>query len=126
MFQKVSLTFFNCTILTFRLKLLIFAFHFFILNIAILENTTHTTEDLRALTDKIQQEAALMGLLSNEMSKVIVGQHYMVNRLLIALLANGHILLEGVPGLAKTLAIKTLSDAIGAQFSRVQFTPNCI
>lgn len=91
-----------------------------------MENTTHTTEDLRALTDKIQQEAALMGLLSNEMSKVIVGQHYMVNRLLIALLANGHILLEGVPGLAKTLAIKTLSDAIGAQFSRVQFTPDLL
>lgn len=91
-----------------------------------MENTTHSSEDLRALTDKIQVESALIGLLSNEMSKVIVGQQYMVNRLVVALLANGHILLEGVPGLAKTLAIKTLSDAIGGHFSRVQFTPDLL
>src|SRR5690606_34784888 len=71
-------------------------------------------------------ESALIGLLSQEMTKVIVGQSYMVNRLIVALLANGHILLEGVPGLAKTLAIKTMSDAIDGHFSRVQFTPDLL
>lgn len=91
-----------------------------------METTTHSSEDLRALTDKIQQEGALIGLLTNEIAKVIVGQQYMVNRLVVALLANGHVLLEGVPGLAKTLAIKTLSDAIGGEFSRIQFTPDLL
>jgi MoxR-like ATPase len=65
-------------------------------------------------------------LLKNEIGKVIVGQQYMVDRLLIALLADGHVLLEGVPGLAKTLAIRTLSDAISGSFSRVQFTPDLL
>lgn len=91
-----------------------------------LENTVLSSEDLKALTEKIQKESALIGLLSNEISKVIVGQNYMVNRLIVALLANGHILLEGVPGLAKTLAIKTMSDAINGQFSRIQFTPDLL
>jgi MoxR-like ATPase len=85
-----------------------------------------TADDLRALTERVQQESALVGNLSNELSKVIVGQSYMVNRLMIALLANGHILLEGVPGLAKTLAIKTLSEAIDGDFSRIQFTPDLL
>lgn len=91
-----------------------------------MENSVQSSEDLRALTDKIQKESALIGLLSQEMTKVIVGQSYMVNRLIVALLANGHILLEGVPGLAKTLAIKTMSDAIDGHFSRVQFTPDLL
>jgi MoxR-like ATPase len=85
-----------------------------------------TADDLRALTERVQEESALVGHLSNELSKVIVGQSYMVNRLMIALLANGHILLEGVPGLAKTLAIKTLSEAIDGDFSRIQFTPDLL
>jgi MoxR-like ATPase len=91
-----------------------------------LETTTHSSTDLRALTEVIQQESAVIGLLNKEISKVIVGQEYMVNRLVIALLANGHILLEGVPGLAKTLAIKSMSDAIGGDFNRVQFTPDLL
>lgn len=85
-----------------------------------------TADDLRVLTERVQQESALVSHLSNELSKVIVGQTYMVNRLMVALLANGHILLEGVPGLAKTLAIKTLSEAISGEFSRIQFTPDLL
>jgi MoxR-like ATPase len=84
------------------------------------------SEDLRELLEKIQNESAYLQLLKNEIGKVIVGQQYMVDRLLIALLADGHILLEGVPGLAKTLAIRTLSDAISGSFSRVQFTPDLL
>jgi len=83
-------------------------------------------ENLKILSDKIQQENILTTLLQKEIAKVIVGQEHMVERLLIALLADGHILLEGVPGLAKTLAIKTLSDAVDGQFSRVQFTPDLL
>ena len=74
----------------------------------------------------IQKESAFIDLLKMEMDKVIVGQKYMVDRLLIGLLADGHILLEGVPGLAKTLAINTLSKAIQADFSRIQFTPDLL
>jgi MoxR-like ATPase len=83
-------------------------------------------ENLRILAEKIQTENQLIQRLQQEISKVIVGQHYMIDRLLIALLADGHVLLEGVPGLAKTLAIKTLSEAIEAQFSRIQFTPDLL
>ncbi|MGB0933825.1 MAG: AAA family ATPase [Lishizhenia sp.] len=83
-------------------------------------------ESLKILSDKIKQENILTNLLQKEVSKVIVGQTHMVERLLIALLADGHILLEGVPGLAKTLAIKTLADAVGGDFSRVQFTPDLL
>lgn len=88
-------------------------------------NTTYSM-DIRALNEMIHRESAFIDLLSMEMDKVIVGQKYMVERLLIGLLADGHILLEGVPGLAKTLAINTLSKAIRADFSRIQFTPDLL
>jgi len=84
------------------------------------------TTDIRAINEMIQQESAFVDLLKLEMDKVIIGQKYMVERLLIGLLADGHILLEGVPGLAKTLAINTLSKAIRADFSRIQFTPDLL
>src|SRR5476651_266225 len=82
--------------------------------------------DIRALNEMIQRESEFIDLLKLEMDKVIVGQKYMVDRLLIGLLADGHILLEGVPGLAKTLAINTLSKCIQADFSRIQFTPDLL
>src|SRR5476651_517060 len=82
--------------------------------------------DIRAINEMIQRESAFVDLLKMEMDKVIVGQKYMVERLLIGLLADGHILLEGVPGLAKTLAINTLSKAIQVDFSRIQFTPDLL
>ena len=80
--------------------------------------------DLSALNEKIQKESALVDLLSLEMNKVIVGQKHMIERLMIGLLSQGHILLEGVPGLANTLAINTLSKAVKGSFSRIQFTPD--
>lgn len=83
-------------------------------------------EQLRILAEKIQLENQVIQQLKQEIAKVIVGQQVMIDRLLIALLADGHVLLEGVPGLAKTLAIKTLSDAIDAEFSRIQFTPDLL
>jgi MoxR-like ATPase len=79
--------------------------------------------DIKAINEKIHRESAFIDILQLEMGKVIVGQKNMVERLLIGLLANGHILLEGVPGLAKTLAVKTLAAAIKAKFQRIQFTP---
>ncbi|HSV77279.1 MAG TPA: AAA family ATPase [Bacteroidales bacterium] len=82
--------------------------------------------DIKILNERIQQESAFVDMLTMEMNKVIVGQKYMVERLLIGLLANGHILLEGVPGLAKTLAIKSLANTIKARFSRIQFTPDLL
>lgn len=82
--------------------------------------------DIKALNEKIQQNSAFLELLNMEISKSIVGQKYMIERLMIALLSQGHILLEGVPGLAKTLAIKSLSEAIDTKFSRVQFTPDLL
>jgi MoxR-like ATPase len=82
--------------------------------------------DIKAINEKIQRESAFVDLLLMEISKIIVGQKAMVERLLIGLLANGHILLEGVPGLAKTLAIKTLASAIDAKFQRIQFTPDLL
>lgn len=82
--------------------------------------------DIRALNERVLAESAFVDVLTYEMDKVIVGQKRMVERLLIGLLANGHILLEGVPGLAKTLAIKTLSQAIDAKFNRIQFTPDLL
>ncbi len=85
-----------------------------------------TASDIRELNEKIQIESAFVDLLNVEMAKVIVGQKYMIDRLLIGLLADGHILLEGVPGLAKTLAIRTLASAINAKFSRIQFTPDLL
>ncbi len=85
-----------------------------------------TAEDIRALNDKIQHAALFVDRLRSELSKVVVGQTYMVDRLLIGLLSNGHVLLEGVPGLAKTLTIKSLAQAIHAKFSRIQFTPDLL
>lgn len=82
--------------------------------------------DIKELNEKIQRESAFVDLINLEMDKVIIGQKYMVDRLLIGLLANGHILLEGVPGLAKTLAIKSLASCIHADFSRIQFTPDLL
>lgn len=82
--------------------------------------------DIRELNERIQRESAFVDMLNMEMDKVIVGQKHMVERLLIGLLSNGHVLLEGVPGLAKTLAIKSLAATIHADFSRIQFTPDLL
>ncbi len=82
--------------------------------------------DIAALNEKIKEESAFVDLLVNEIGKVIVGQRAMIERLLIGLLSNGHVLLEGVPGLAKTLAIKTLSSSMKAKFQRIQFTPDLL
>lgn len=82
--------------------------------------------DIKAINEKIEKESAFIDLLVLEMNKVIVGQKHMIERLLIGLLGRGHILLEGVPGLAKTLAINTLSKAVKGSFSRIQFTPDLL
>ena len=82
--------------------------------------------DISALNEKIKQESAFIDLLMSEIGKVIVGQKAMVERLIVGLLSNGHVLLEGVPGLAKTLAIKSLSSAMKAKFQRIQFTPDLL
>ena len=82
--------------------------------------------DISQINEKIERESVFIDTLRTEMSKVIVGQHHMVDALLIGLLGRGHILLEGVPGLAKTLSINTLSKAIQATFSRIQFTPDLL
>ena len=87
---------------------------------------TNTALDIGALNEKIEKESAFVEILSLEINKVIVGQKHMVERLLIGLLGQGHILLEGVPGLAKTLAINTLSKAVHGSFSRIQFTPDLL
>ena len=83
-------------------------------------------EDIRQLTEKVREQNYFFSLLKQEINKAIIGQEYMVDRLLIGLLGNGHVLLEGVPGLAKTLAIKTLADAVHGAFSRIQFTPDLL
>ena len=82
--------------------------------------------DIKELNERIQRESSFVDMISMEMNKVIVGQKHLVESLLIGLLSNGHILLEGVPGLAKTLAIKSLSQTISAKFSRIQFTPDLL
>ena len=82
--------------------------------------------DISQINEKIERESVFIDTLRAEMSKVIVGQHHMVDALLIGLLGRGHILLEGVPGLAKTLSINTLSKAVQATFSRIQFTPDLL
>ncbi|MDX1462542.1 MAG: MoxR family ATPase [Marinirhabdus sp.] len=87
---------------------------------------TSTSTDIGALNEKIEKESAFVDILTLEINKVIVGQKHMVERLLIGLLGQGHILLEGVPGLAKTLAINTLSKAVHGSFSRIQFTPDLL
>ena len=83
-------------------------------------------QDIKAINEKVKKESEFVNTLTNEIGKVIVGQDYMVERLLVGLLADGHILLEGVPGLAKTLAIKTISAAINTKFQRLQFTPDLL
>jgi len=85
-----------------------------------------STIDIKTINEKIEKESAFVDLLTLEINKVIVGQKQMVERLLIGLLGQGHILLEGVPGLAKTLAINTLSEAVHGSFSRIQFTPDLL
>ncbi|MCI4671970.1 MAG: AAA family ATPase [Bacteroidia bacterium] len=82
--------------------------------------------DIRALNEKIQIQSSFLDILNMEVKKAIVGQSYMIERLLLGMLSGGHVLLEGVPGLAKTLAIKSLSKAIDASFSRIQFTPDLL
>jgi len=84
------------------------------------------TDNIRELNDRIQKESSFVDMISLEMNKVIVGQKQLIEGLLISLLSNGHILLEGVPGLAKTLAINTLATTIDAKFSRIQFTPDLL
>src|SRR5580693_1457053 len=86
----------------------------------------YTAEDIRQLNEKIQYQGVFIDRLRDEIGRVIVGQQYMLDRLLIGLLTNGHVLLEGVPGLAKTLTIKSLAQAIRAKFSRIQFTPDLL
>ena len=90
---------------------------------AVVENKT---VDIRELNERIEKESAFVDILTMEMRKVIVGQNHLIEGLLIGLLSNGHILLEGVPGLAKTLAINTLATSIDAKFSRIQFTPDLL
>ena len=82
--------------------------------------------DIKAINEKIEKQSAFVDLLTLEMNKVIIGQKHMIERLLIGLLGQGHVLLEGVPGLAKTLAINTLSQAVAGSFSRIQFTPDLL
>ena len=86
----------------------------------------YTAEDIRQLNEKIQYHCVFIDRMRDEIGRVIIGQQYMLDRLLIGLLSNGHILLEGVPGLAKTLTIKCLSQAIHGKFSRIQFTPDLL
>ena len=85
-----------------------------------------TAEDIRLLNDRINHASGFVSRINDELSKVIVGQQTMIERLLIGMLSNGHVLLEGVPGLAKTLAIKSLAQTIHAQYSRIQFTPDLL
>ncbi len=82
--------------------------------------------DIQAINEKIQRESEFVEKITDEVAKVIVGQKYMIERLLIGLLANGHVLLEGVPGLAKTMAVKTLASTIQTKFQRLQFTPDLL
>lgn len=83
-------------------------------------------QDIREINEKVKDASLFIQQISQELGKVIVGQRYLVDRLLIALLANGHILIEGVPGLAKTLAVKTLSRCVQTKFQRIQFTPDLL
>src|SRR5688572_15187082 len=85
-----------------------------------------TADEIRQLNDRIGYSSKFIESLRSEVGKVIIGQTYMLDRLLIGLLSNGHVLLEGVPGLAKTLTIKSLSQAVHAKFSRIQFTPDLL
>jgi MoxR-like ATPase len=83
-------------------------------------------QDIARLNEQVREQSRFVAALRTEVAKVIVGQDYLINRLLIALLCNGHVLVEGVPGLAKTLTVKTLADALQLKFVRVQFTPDLL
>ena len=87
---------------------------------------TQTTIDIHAISEQVQRESAVVERILQEMDRVIVGQRTMVERILMGLLCNGHILLEGVPGLAKTLTVATLARIVAAQFKRIQFTPDLL
>lgn len=91
-----------------------------------MESIVSSSTDIKELNERIHQQSAFIELLTMELNKAVVGQKHMVERLMIGLLANGHVLLEGVPGLAKTLAIKSLASAIHARFARIQFTPDLL
>src|SRR6185295_14105517 len=83
-------------------------------------------QSIRVIHEKVKQASVFVQSLKQEIGKVIVGQEYLIERLLVGLLADGHVLLEGVPGLAKTLAVRTLGRAIDTQFHRIQFTPDLL
>ncbi|MXY98407.1 MAG: MoxR family ATPase [Gemmatimonadetes bacterium] len=87
---------------------------------------TNTPDDIKVIHDRIYEQSVFVDRLISEIGKVIVGQQYMIERLLIGLLTNGHILLEGVPGVAKTLAVRTLASTVSARFQRIQFTPDLL
>ena len=91
-----------------------------------MEAQVTSSQDIRALNERIKEESAFIAPLVEQIEKVIVGQRYMVERLLIGLLTGGHVLLEGVPGLAKTLTVSTLAKSINASFQRIQFTPDLL
>jgi MoxR-like ATPase len=97
-----------------------------LLNNFIQKKNMNQTVDIRELNERIQRESSFVDIISMEMNKVIVGQKHLVESLLVGLLSGGHILLEGVPGLAKTLAINTLATSIDAKFARIQFTPDLL
>src|SRR6056297_613180 len=82
--------------------------------------------DMEALTKKIEKDSAFIDDIRNELNKVIIGQKYMIDRLLVGLLTNGHVLLEGVPGLAKTLTVSSLATVLATSFQRIQFTPDLL
>ncbi len=82
--------------------------------------------DIQAITRAVEEKSAYLQVLTKEIEKIMVGQHYLIERLLIGIIANGHILVEGVPGLAKTTAVKTLAQAIATTFHRIQFTPDLL
>ncbi len=83
-------------------------------------------KDMQSLTEIVQKESALLRKMDAEISKVIVGQKYLISRIIVALISDGHVLIEGVPGLAKTLTVKTIADCIDADFQRIQFTPDLL
>lgn len=83
-------------------------------------------KDIKAINETVKKESSFISELTAEIGKVIVGQEYLISRMLVGILADGHILIEGVPGLAKTLAVKTLSSAVNAKFQRIQFTPDLL
>src|SRR5262245_52620572 len=88
--------------------------------------TSTAAFDVKAVNDLVQAESAFVDRIVSEVGKVIIGQKYMVERILIGLLTGGHVLLEGVPGLAKTLTVKTIADTLHARFQRIQFTPDLL